>query len=639
MSSEAPAIRPFGPYLLLRNTGADVFGTRYRAGTLGQPGLKPILHLQVFDGPAVARAALLKSMEQAVDLLDGIAGPSVAAGAVLGAVDDLPFAGVDVPPGQTLDAVFAALSGSGDLSAEQALFMTERILAALGAARPLEFVAGAPHGFLVPAFVLVSYDGEVRVFGFGLGEGLLPAVRNPKAREALASYVAPEVFATGKPTPAGDVFSVAAILFEALTGRPPASGEAEANIETAVLSSGGAPLPEPIRQLLRRGLASDPARREGDLETYRGAVGALVYGGSGAASTFSLAFLMQQRFERTIRSESREREAEDRLAASRPAVAAPVRPPLGRPVPSTRSSPPGPRPAPPAPRSRVPPAAAPKKAPPGTEAPVRTVTPAAGTSGPSGFPMPIVLIGAVFVLALAGAGLWTLRDRTSQAPAPVAVAVPTPVPTAVPTPAAPVVVGKEDPLFQAAVHARLEEELKKRDAQRTSDQEKQKKKLRADVDRAAEEARKAQEAEDASRAARDRNDHDEALRLAREAQEARRRADAAAAAAKAAVPTAREGDLVEIAQVDVEPTAVSTIRPDVPPLAKIRRVGGTVLLRVLVTETGQTGEVEILRDTSPRVGLGESAKAAVEKWTWTPATKDGKKVRTWTTVPIPFIVQ
>ncbi|MFI5182322.1 MAG: TonB family protein [Thermoanaerobaculia bacterium] len=636
MSSEVPAIRPFGPYLLLRSTGADVLGTRYRAGTLGQPGLKPILHLQAFDGPAVDRGALLKSMEQVVDHLEGIVGPSVAEGAVLGAVDDLPFAGVDIPPGQTLDAISATRSGSGGLSAEQALFVTERVLAALVAARPLELVAGAPHGFLVPPFVLMSYDGEVRVFGFGLGPGLLPAARNPNARERLIPYIAPEILESGKPTPAGDVFSAAAILFAALTGQPPTPGKAETNVETVLLPAEGAPLPEPIRKLLRRGLASDPARRECEVEAYRGAVEALVYGGSAAASTFSLAFFMQQRFERTIRRESREREAEERLAASRPASASP-RPAPALPSPSPAPTSPEIRPSPPAPRVRVPSTAAPRPKPSDVAAPVRTVTPATGKSAPSGFPMPFVVLGAVLVVAVAGAWLWTRRERAS--PAPVAVTVPTPAPTAVPTPVAPVVVGKEDPLFQAAVRARLDEELKKREKLRTAEQQRREKKKQADVDRAAEEARKAQEAENAARAARDRNDRDEALRLAREAQEARRRANEAAAAAKAAESAVKEGDLVEISQVDVEPAVVSTIRPDVPSLAKLRRVGGTVLLRVLVTETGQTGEVEILRDTSPRVGLGDSAKAAVERWTWTPATKDGKKVRTWTTVPIPFIVQ
>lgn len=637
MSSEVPAIRPFGPYLLLRNTGADVLGTLYRAGTLGEPGLKPLLHLRVFDGPAVDRSALLKAMEQTVDILEGVGGPSVAAGAVLGAVDDLPFAGVDVPPGQALDAVLAARSGGGSLSPEQALFVTDRILAALAAARPVALVAGAPHGFLVPSFVLVSYDGEIRVFGFGLGPGLLPTVRNPKAREAFLPYVAPEALATDRPTPAGDVFSVAAILFEMLTGRPPAAGAAEADVETALLAAGGAPVPEPIRQLLRRGLASDPSRREAEPDSFRKAVGALVYGENAAAATFGLAFFMQRRFERRIQAEAREREAEERLAASRPAASGPrpepARPSLPAPPPS-----PEPRPAPSAPRARVPSQPAARAAPPGPPqaSAVRTAAPSARKSTRPGFPLPVVALGAVFiVLAVAGVWFWKFRERPAPAPAPVVAA--TPAPTAPPTPPAPVVVGKEDPLFQAAVQARLEEELKKRELKRTAEQQKEQKKKQADVDRAAEEARKAQEAEEAARAARDRNDRDEALRLAREAQEARRKADEAAA--KAAVPSVREGDLVEITQVDVEPAVVSTIRPEVPALAKLRKVGGTVLLRVLVTESGQTGEVEILRDTSPRVGLGESARAAVEKWTWTPALKDGKKVRTWTTVPIPFVVQ
>ncbi len=624
MSSEVPAIRPFGPYLLLRNTGADVLGKLYRAGTLGQPGLRPLLHLRVFDGPAVDRGALLKAMEQTVDVLEGVVGPSVAAGAVLGSVDDLPIAGVDVPPGQALDAVLAAGSGGGGFTPEQALSMTERILAALSAARPVALVAEAPHGFLVPSFVLLSYDGEVRLFGFGLGPGLLPTLRDPKAREALAPYMAPEVLASGRPSPAGDVYSAAAILFEALTGRPPEAGAAEANIETALLAEGGAPLPEPIRQLLRRGLASDPARREAEPDSYRTAVGALDYGENVSSSTFSLAFFMQRRFERTIRTEARQREAEERLAASRPAAIEP------RPAAQAR-------PSLAAPRARAPSAPAPRPAP-KEAAPVRTVAPSAPKSPPSGYPLPIIVLGVVFVLAIAG--LWFWKFRQGAVPAPAPVAAPTPAPTAPPAPPAPVVVGKEDPLFQAAVQARLEEELKKRERLRTAEQEKEQKKKQAGVDRAAEEARKAQEAEDAARAARDRNDRQEALRLAREAQEARRRADeAAAAAAKAAVPTVREGDLVEITQVDVVPAVVSTVHPDVPTLAKRMKVGGTVLLRVLVTESGQTAEVEILRDTAPRVGLGESAKAAVEKWTWTPAMKDGKKVRTWTTVPIPFVVQ
>ncbi|HSB37414.1 MAG TPA: TonB family protein [Thermoanaerobaculia bacterium] len=124
------------------------------------------------------------------------------------------------------------------------------------------------------------------------------------------------------------------------------------------------------------------------------------------------------------------------------------------------------------------------------------------------------------------------------------------------------------------------------------------------------------------------------------AQEAQRRADAAAATATAAAtPRVREGDLLDISQVDTAPSAATMVKPEVSPLARRLKVEGTVLLRVLVNEKGRSEAVEILRDTKPKVGLGQSSKEAVEKWTWTPATKDGKKVKTWTTVTVPFVAQ
>lgn len=609
MSSTAPSIRPFGPYLLLRTTGADALGTVYRAGTLGQPRLKPFLQLRVFDGAAVDRPALLHSMEVAVDVLDAIRGPAVAAGAVLGAVDDVPFAGVEDQPGQTLEVLLQPRAGGAGLPPEHALLVTERILAALESARPLESVAGAPHGFLVPSFVHVSYDGETRVWGFGLGSGLLSALRFPRARQPFAPYIAPEVLESGRPTTAGDVYSVSALLHEALTGRPPAPGAGAAGVDAATLATVGAPLPEAVRQILRRGLAADPAGRERSLAAFRGAVNALLYDGSYTASTFNLAFFMQQKFERVIQSEKRERESEEQLGAARPVsgIARPVAPP---------------------PAARRP--AAPD--------PARTAGEASRRSPLGG--IPLWAVGAAAVVVLSAGGFLVYRLPIRGAPRPSSLPAPTAAPTAPPATPTPFVVGKDDPLFQAAVQTRLQQELKKREQQRLAEQQKEQKKRQADVDRAADAARKAREAEDAARAALDLNDREEALRLAREAQEARKRAIEAAAAAQAPpTPAVREGDLLDISQVDTEPSAVTMVRPEVPPLARIRKVGGAVLLRVLVNEKGQTEAVEILRDTAPKVGLAETSKAAVERWTWTPATRDGRKVRTWTTVTIPFAAQ
>jgi protein TonB len=72
-----------------------------------------------------------------------------------------------------------------------------------------------------------------------------------------------------------------------------------------------------------------------------------------------------------------------------------------------------------------------------------------------------------------------------------------------------------------------------------------------------------------------------------------------------------------------------------PPIARAQRIQGTVLLSVLVSETGQVLEVRILRGVSG-VGLNEAAERIMRTSTFSPPTKDGVRVKAWTTVPVDF---
>ena len=108
-----------------------------------------------------------------------------------------------------------------------------------------------------------------------------------------------------------------------------------------------------------------------------------------------------------------------------------------------------------------------------------------------------------------------------------------------------------------------------------------------------------------------------------------------AAPAPMPVPTRiREGALVAFEEVDSPPRLVGVVKPVYPPLALKARMGGMVLLRVLVSERGAAQEVEVLRGAPG--GLTASAVDAVRRWTFAPATKAGVPVKTWLTVPIPF---
>ena len=83
----------------------------------------------------------------------------------------------------------------------------------------------------------------------------------------------------------------------------------------------------------------------------------------------------------------------------------------------------------------------------------------------------------------------------------------------------------------------------------------------------------------------------------------------------------KDGDLVETELIDTPPVSVRQVSPQATRLAIQSHISGTVLLRVLVDENGEPVRVEILRDTSPKVGLGETSRSALEQWRWKPATE------------------
>ena len=105
----------------------------------------------------------------------------------------------------------------------------------------------------------------------------------------------------------------------------------------------------------------------------------------------------------------------------------------------------------------------------------------------------------------------------------------------------------------------------------------------------------------------------------------------------AQAPTVREGDLVDASTSGlVPPQPLSNPKASYPPLAARQRVGGTVILEVLVNENGRVDDVKVLRGVKPDLGLDAAAVAAVRTWRFTPATLDGVRVKTRITQVIPF---
>jgi eukaryotic-like serine/threonine-protein kinase len=149
----------------------------------------------------------------------------------------------------------ALLVAEGAVGTEAALVILKDVLRALAACHEV----GVAHGDVKPEGVILTPAGRVRLVDFGLWTS--------DGRRVLARstpfYLAPEQWSGPPATPAGDVYAATVTFFECLAGAPPfyADGEAEllAKHEQSTLPVDM--VPEPVRELVLRGLAKDPGSR------------------------------------------------------------------------------------------------------------------------------------------------------------------------------------------------------------------------------------------------------------------------------------------------------------------------------------------------------------------------------------------
>jgi CheY-like chemotaxis protein len=138
------------------------------------------------------------------------------------------------------------------------------------------------------AAALTSVHGELWPSAIAVSERAIGIVPSGLAdRSRYGQYAAPERL-LGKPaTAASDVFSLAAILFHALAGRPPFRGSSTAEIMLAICADVPLELlalrhdvPRELADLIQRSLARDPAQRPASPEALRDAFDRLLHRGN-----------------------------------------------------------------------------------------------------------------------------------------------------------------------------------------------------------------------------------------------------------------------------------------------------------------------------------------------------------------------
>ena len=102
------------------------------------------------------------------------------------------------------------------------------------------------HKDLKPDNIMLCDDGNIKLLDFGFAESTKGFSLFSKPLEGSLEYMAPELFATKKSTPATDIYALGCTLYEAATGYPPFGGMSER--EVIVKQKSMTLLPPPIRE-------------------------------------------------------------------------------------------------------------------------------------------------------------------------------------------------------------------------------------------------------------------------------------------------------------------------------------------------------------------------------------------------------
>src|SRR5580658_4668256 len=241
-----PKLRYFGDYELLGEIARGGMGVVYRAK---QVSLERTVAVKMMRPGLLATPAEIRRFYAEAKTAARLQHPNIVAIHEVGEFEGLHYFSMDFVEGPSLDAL-----------------VRERPLSSMEAARYVQVLAeavqyahaqGILHRDLKPSNVLVDAAGRPRVTDFGLARPLDGDEGSTAAGTVMGTpaYMPPEQAAGQheRLSPASDVYSLGAILYELLTGRPPFRAGSQMETVRMVLEERPAP-PRDLNPEIRREL-------------------------------------------------------------------------------------------------------------------------------------------------------------------------------------------------------------------------------------------------------------------------------------------------------------------------------------------------------------------------------------------------
>jgi TonB family protein len=677
-----------GGFLLFERIEEDRLSKDMLAGQISGNQIQQVCVVKRFDSSLTTLPDFILDLNQEYEGMKSLSNPNIIKPSQF-VQDKKEFAAVfDYVEGKSLRTVLNKCAQDGyPFTVDHALLVASRLCTAL------EYLHSKKvneqriiHGYVSPEAILVTYDGEIRLQYLGLAHALM---KFPAGKEKLfhdyKNYLAPELLNHQKWDRTIDIYGAGLVLYEMLTGEVlDRTQRLEDSINDAVMNSNSGektPLTDELKKLLHQALSLEPSNRFASVADMRKALDLLLFSSEFSPTTFNLAFFMHSLFRESIDEETKKiglYKKTDFSAHLNPEPPAPVVPPVPKPVK---------KPEPVAAAVQETPAPAPTPTRPVERQHPRVTHPPAdqpivfSSHEPKEKSRLPIFAGLLLILAVGAAIFYffALKPGKSAAAKP-----------ALPKPAIQGLTPEQLKL--------QEEERKKLEQDALAAQAEARKKdeelrvLQAKLDallKAQEQAKKKTEAEkEAVDTAAIKKLQQEAKRLEEEKKQQQALAEQKLKEAQAPPPPVQqpvtevaqaeniastspppvpaptdggqsvqpdlpkiedlkpaevepekpsvvEGQVVDLTPDVVRPEIVSRVNPSYPPIAQQKKIEGTVIIGVLISERGDVAEAKVLR-SGGGYGLNEAALAAVRKWRFRPAVKEGKRVKVWMTYPIVF---
>jgi serine/threonine protein kinase len=264
MSSEVvsePAGPRFGPYILTALLGRGGMGVVYKAYDTVKGRT---VALKVLIPELAADRAFQDRFRRESKRVARLNEPHVIPIHDFGQIDGRLFIDMRLVEGTDLATI---LNRDGPMPPRAAAWIISQVASALDAAH----ADGLIHRDIKPSNVLITGHGQSMPFAYLIDFGIARVVNTSQSTGSgtigTVAYMAPERI-TGLPGDRRtDVYSLACVLYECLTGRPPFVGEmvavmwAQLNVPPPIPTTVRSGLPTAVDEVIARGLAKDPGHR------------------------------------------------------------------------------------------------------------------------------------------------------------------------------------------------------------------------------------------------------------------------------------------------------------------------------------------------------------------------------------------